>query len=58
MEASVVEREHALRSSLALEQAAERPRPARLIPLLFLGSVLGMYLAIGYAIYALITALT
>jgi hypothetical protein len=60
MEASVVERERALQSSSAAPEhvAAERRRSGRLIPPLFLGSVLGMYLVIGCAIYALIAVLT
>ena len=38
-------------------QTAEQPSYGRLFPLLFLGGVLAMYLVIGSAIYALVTAL-
>ena len=58
MEASAVERESVPQSSSVREEAAAQRGAGVLLPLVFLGGTLAMYLAIGYAIYVGISALT
>jgi hypothetical protein len=55
--ASVPAHQHAPPGWNARAQTVEQRSYGRVFPLMFLGSVLGMYLAIGYAIYSLIVAL-
>jgi hypothetical protein len=55
--ASVPAHGHAPPGWNARAQTAEQRSYGRLLPLLFLGSVLAMYLVIGSAIYALVAAL-
>lgn len=55
MEAST--RENAPRDASVTERAAGERVRGQLFPMLFLGSVLAMYIVIGYALYTLIAVL-